>query len=84
MLKVLATLSLITLIHNPLYDSDCCSANGDECKPVICGELKPHRGGDVYYKDIRAEKVRPSKDKDCHVCISGGRVWCVYVGAPEG
>jgi hypothetical protein len=97
MLKVLITLSLLLFTtsafsddmsqpsHNhSLYDQDCCQLS--ECRPIACNELRPQADGTIVWQGngIRAQKIRPSKDKDCHVCATITATYCAYIGAPQG
>jgi len=91
MIKVLVTLTLglfmITAstaqVHrHELYDADCCQLS--ECRPVTCQELKPQSDGTIQFNNMKAQKIKPSKDKDCHVCANSSNVYCVYIGAPQG
>jgi len=97
MFKVLITLSLLLFTtsifaddmsqpgHNhSLYDSDCCQLS--ECRPITCSELKPQADGTIVWQGngFRALKIRPSKDKDCHVCATITATYCAYIGSPQG
>jgi len=69
--------------HNhSLYDSDCCQLS--ECRPVTCAELRPQADGTSLFNGMRAHKIRPSKDKDWHVCDVSTAFYCVYVGSHQG
>lgn len=71
-------LSSIILAHS-WYDPWCC--NDKDCRPVPCTELIEQNNGDLEYKGyiIPKDKIKPSQDKDCHVCIFLEQGRCAYV-----
>jgi hypothetical protein len=78
-LKALA-LSTVLMVHG-WYAPECCG--GQDCKPVPCDSLEVLGDGSVLYKPTGATfdraRVRPSQDKDCHVCLHGAFGQCVYI-----
>lgn len=71
------------------YDHECCSDK--DCHPIEdCDELIDNADGSVRWKDFvfSKERVKPSQDKYCHVCVyesKGGYGYqnktpmCVYI-----
>lgn len=63
------------------YDADCCSTT--DCFPVRPEAVLEIEGGWKYlptgveFKD--KSRIRPSKDRNFHVCISNGRPLCIYI-----
>lgn len=51
------------------YDYDCCSEK--DCHPIPCDQLA-EKNHSVWYRGFEffGTAVRPSKDTDCHVCIT--------------
>jgi hypothetical protein len=54
------------------YPSDCCHGvgAGGDCHPVPCETLVEERDG-LHWRNFHFTKdqVRPSKDRQCHVCV---------------
>lgn len=77
---LLATLIAPALAHD-WYPSDCCS--GRDCKPIACDELESREDGSIVVRDSRTtfsrEKIRPSRDTQCHTCIAYGKPLCVFI-----
>jgi hypothetical protein len=68
------------------YPQECCSEN--DCRPVPCEELYEQDDGGIKYNDLTfgdrifsKEKIKPSQDRYCHVCIGlqAGTPYCVFV-----
>lgn len=68
------------------YPAKCCS--GTDCKPVPCDSLVELKGGDMGYVDengkayrFAKEKINPSEDNECHVCIhaTSDQPLCVFI-----
>lgn len=53
------------------YPPECChgTAHGGDCHPVACEELDEKRDGTVGWQTYIFKRVRPSQDKNCHVCV---------------
>ena len=85
MSRILSILMLIFVLTTPSrahdwYDHDCCSDS--DCKPIeSCSELEELEDGRWKWNGyiFRKDKVRPSKDSKCHVCIFRGLPMCTYV-----
>lgn len=85
--RVLICLLLFTLpaSAHKWYDYDCCSES--DCHPVPCDEVTEKNKSMWYHNfEFFGKSVRPSKDTDCHVCISNeGSTFmnpvphCVYI-----
>lgn len=79
--------ALISLISSAAsshswYDPDCCSDR--DCRPVDADDMAEIGGGCWKYLPTGAtfcgNRVRPSKDKHWHVCISNNNVpYCAYI-----
>lgn len=76
---LLAILGLLWYVHpvraHSWYDADCCSDN--DCHPIdSCDELHEQPDGSYRWTSpkgqsfsFRKDRVRPSKDAHCHVCV---------------
>jgi hypothetical protein len=66
------------LVHN-WYPTECCS--GKDCTAVPCDTLAEQTDGTIKYLEFTFTKdqIRPSLDKDCHVCIAGSTPRCVFI-----
>lgn len=54
------------------YPAICCSGSeeGGDCHPVPCDSLNETRNGIEWHGfRFKDDQVRPSQDKDCHVCV---------------
>jgi hypothetical protein len=60
------------------YDRDCCSKA--DCRPIDnCDEIQELPKGMAKWGKYLFDKVRPSQDNKCHVCItSWEKPMCVY------
>lgn len=66
------------------YPTECCS--DQDCKPVPCDSLDETKDGLDYINEngrvykFDKEQIRPSQDKECHVCISSNGItpYCVF------
>ncbi len=72
--------SAIVLVHS-WYPMECCSEQ--DCHPVPCEQLEDAPKGAVTWRDKLFEKqrVHPSKDAQCHICLhgEGQHPICVFV-----
>ena len=61
------------------YDRECCS--NEDCRPVEnCDEIEILPNNKAKWQDKIFEKIKPSKDNKCHVCITHwGKPMCTYV-----
>lgn len=62
------------------YPAECC--NGKDCYPVACEALTEHRDDSVTWRQFTftRDKVRPSHDRACHVCVfNGSAPLCAFV-----
>jgi hypothetical protein len=87
---LLALLAPAAWAHS-FYPTECCS--GQDCQPVDCDALREEEHGAVSYSPKTAayppekpatyiftrDRVKPSQDDRCHVCVNGGRPLCVFV-----
>jgi hypothetical protein len=80
MIKAVVIASILVLIHS-WYPSDCCEEG--HCEPVPCTSISELSNGDVSWNGINFPKilVRPSQDKDCHVCYNHNskQPYCVFL-----
>jgi hypothetical protein len=71
LLKLILAFFLFTTpaLSHSWYPSDCCS--GKDCKPVECDQLVETRNG-IVYKDklFTRDKIRPTQDFNCHICMN--------------
>jgi hypothetical protein len=64
------------------YPLDCCG--GTDCNPVPCDALHAEENGAISYSPgdshfvFERERIRPSHDERCHVCIHRNSPACVF------
>lgn len=60
----------VLLVHS-WYPQECCSER--DCHPVPCEEISEAPNGGIRFQEHLFEKqrVRPSLDAQCHICIHG-------------
>lgn len=83
-LKSMFVASVLTFVHS-WYPMECC--RDTDCKPVVCEELVELPDGSIKYSNyvFAKTKIKPSQDKNCHVCIfkfptsNVGTPLCVFV-----
>lgn len=79
---IVLILSLAPLKAHEWYPYDCCSDN--DCHPIPCESIKEHGSNLVYNKfQFYSKMIRPSKDGQCHVCISNEGGKDDYVSVPH-
>jgi len=68
-IKSIAILGIIALAHS-WYPPECCS--DQDCKSVPCESIQELPNGNLRYENLEytRDKVKPSQDKNCHVCVS--------------
>lgn len=83
MRALLAFVLSLTPAHS-WYSNACCGEM--DCFPVACDQITEVEHGNWMYLPtgnvFGSEQIHPSKDKNCHVCLSGGkprRSICAYI-----
>ena len=84
MSRILFLISLIFLLTAPVkahewYDRECCS--NTDCRPIAsCSEIEDLGKGQAKWGKYIFDKVKPSQDNKCHVCItSWDKPMCAYI-----
>jgi hypothetical protein len=68
-LLILFLLFASPAVAHDWYPYSCCSSQ--DCQPVPCEELSENKSGSWNYGtyNFTPAQVKPSQDKNCHVCI---------------
>lgn len=78
---MLATIFASYLLVHSWYDPECCSTA--DCRPVPSYEVEEIGPGVWLHRPtglkFEGNKVRPSRDKNYHVCIAGNFPYCIYI-----
>ena len=67
------------ILAHSWYDAECCGLN--DCRPAKCEEFSSYNEFGILYHSrvFHRGLVRPSKDGNCHICMSqSGSVRCAY------
>ena len=82
-------LALFLLAHS-WYPQDCCTEN--HCHPVPCSDLQREPYPSLRLKmwnyvpqgmRFPESLIRPSQDEQCHVCVNGTMMLCVFMPQPN-
>lgn len=76
---IVLIISTTAVLGHSWYPSDCCS--GQDCFPVPCSQLIENGEGNWLWDNLvfLKEKVKPSLDNLCHVCISNNVPRCAFI-----
>lgn len=84
-MRYIALWMAITLVHDSpsgwTYPLECCEYKV-HCHPVPCDQLVETDKGWTYLPTghvFLTERVRPSGDRDCHVCTNGANALCAFI-----
>ena len=67
---------LLLLLAHSWYPHECCDDR--HCRQVPCVEVK--RYGEVWkWWSYEFANPRPSPDGRCHVCVSEGAAFCLFI-----